>query len=41
VLPLAHVSGRSKKRITLVNPNAVDLNAYEDKVERAIAKYEE
>ncbi|EMP32473.1 von Willebrand factor A domain-containing protein 3B [Chelonia mydas] len=39
VLPLAHVSN-DKKRITLINPQAVNLDAYKEKLEQAIKSYE-
>ncbi|XP_076446673.1 von Willebrand factor A domain-containing protein 3B-like isoform X2 [Babylonia areolata] len=39
ILPIAHVSGRRKIKMTLVNPNAVNLEEYEEKVEKAVAKY--
>ncbi|XP_064931553.1 von Willebrand factor A domain-containing protein 3B isoform X4 [Columba livia] len=38
MLPLAHVS--NKKRITLINPQAVNLDAYKEKLEQAIKSYE-
>uniref|UniRef100_A0A8C5LS83 Uncharacterized protein n=1 Tax=Leptobrachium leishanense TaxID=445787 RepID=A0A8C5LS83_9ANUR len=38
-LPLAHVSG-SKKLITLINPQAVNLQEYKQKLARAIDYYE-
>ncbi|KAM6093546.1 LOW QUALITY PROTEIN: von Willebrand factor A domain-containing protein 3B [Chlamydotis macqueenii] len=39
LLPLAHVSN-DKKRITLINPQAVNLDAYKEKLEQAIKSYE-
>ncbi|NXO04668.1 VWA3B protein, partial [Rhinopomastus cyanomelas] len=39
ILPLAHVSN-DKKRITRINPQAVNLDAYKEKVEQAIKSYE-
>ncbi|NXW22894.1 VWA3B protein, partial [Circaetus pectoralis] len=39
ILPLAHVSN-DKKRITLINPQAVNLDAYKEKLEQAIKYYE-
>ncbi|XP_074991291.1 von Willebrand factor A domain-containing protein 3B [Calonectris borealis] len=39
MLPLAHVSN-VKKRITLINPQAVNLDAYKEKLEQAIKSYE-
>ncbi|XP_010221936.1 PREDICTED: von Willebrand factor A domain-containing protein 3B [Tinamus guttatus] len=39
VLSLAHVSS-DKKRITLINPQAVNLDAYKEKLEQAIKSYE-
>ncbi|XP_074839385.1 von Willebrand factor A domain-containing protein 3B [Carettochelys insculpta] len=39
VLPLAHVSNE-KKQITLINPQAVNLDAYKGKLEQAIKSYE-
>ncbi|NXC98749.1 VWA3B protein, partial [Certhia familiaris] len=39
VLPLAHVSG-DKKGIALINPWAVNLDAYKEKLEQAIKSYE-
>ncbi|KAM6098494.1 von Willebrand factor A domain-containing protein 3B [Theristicus caerulescens] len=39
MLPLAHVSN-DKKRITLINPQAVNLDAYKEKLEQAIKSYE-
>ncbi|XP_054243859.1 von Willebrand factor A domain-containing protein 3B [Indicator indicator] len=39
ILPLAHVSN-DKKRITLINPQAVNLDAYKEKLEQAIKSYE-
>ncbi|XP_009977126.1 PREDICTED: von Willebrand factor A domain-containing protein 3B [Tauraco erythrolophus] len=39
MLPLAHVSN-DKKRITLINPQAVNLDAYKEKLEEAIKSYE-
>ncbi|KAM6146441.1 LOW QUALITY PROTEIN: von Willebrand factor A domain-containing protein 3B [Phoenicopterus ruber ruber] len=38
MLPLAHVS--NNKRITLINPQAVNLDAYKEKLEQAIKSYE-
>uniref|UniRef100_H3AU06 von Willebrand factor A domain containing 3B n=1 Tax=Latimeria chalumnae TaxID=7897 RepID=H3AU06_LATCH len=39
VLPLAHVSN-SVKRITLINPQAVNLDSYKEKLERVMKSYE-
>ena len=39
VLPIAHVSGGAKNRVNLVNPNAVNLKEYEEKLEKALARY--
>ncbi|XP_009322037.1 PREDICTED: von Willebrand factor A domain-containing protein 3B [Pygoscelis adeliae] len=39
MLPWAHVSS-DKKRITLVNPQAVNLDAYKEKLKQAIKSYE-
>ncbi|XP_010078959.1 PREDICTED: von Willebrand factor A domain-containing protein 3B, partial [Pterocles gutturalis] len=39
ILPLAHVSN-DKKQITLINPQAVNLDAYKEKLEQAIKSYE-
>ncbi|XP_040440729.1 von Willebrand factor A domain-containing protein 3B isoform X1 [Falco naumanni] len=39
MLPLAQVSN-DKKRIKLINPQAVNLDAYKDKLEEAIKSYE-
>ncbi|XP_068251272.1 von Willebrand factor A domain-containing protein 3B [Nyctibius grandis] len=39
VLSLAHVSN-DKKQITLINPQAVNLDAYKEKLEQAIKSYE-
>ncbi|KAM4682825.1 LOW QUALITY PROTEIN: von Willebrand factor A domain-containing protein 3B [Amazona ochrocephala] len=39
ILPLAHVSN-NKKWITLINPQAVNLGAYKEKLEQAIKSYE-
>ncbi|XP_030333383.1 von Willebrand factor A domain-containing protein 3B [Strigops habroptila] len=39
ILPLAHISN-NKKRITLINPQAVNLDAYKEKLEQAIKSYE-
>ncbi|XP_063999602.1 von Willebrand factor A domain-containing protein 3B [Pogoniulus pusillus] len=39
ILPLAHVSN-DKKQITLINPQAVNLDAYKVKLEQAIKSYE-
>ncbi|XP_032536578.1 von Willebrand factor A domain-containing protein 3B isoform X7 [Chiroxiphia lanceolata] len=38
ILPLAHVSN-DKKEITLINPQAVNLVAYKEKLEQAIKSY--
>ncbi|XP_030837027.1 von Willebrand factor A domain-containing protein 3B isoform X4 [Strongylocentrotus purpuratus] len=38
VLPLAHVTG-NKQEINLINPGAVDLKVYEDKVKAALTLY--
>ncbi|XP_071602352.1 von Willebrand factor A domain-containing protein 3B isoform X1 [Heliangelus exortis] len=39
ILPLAHVSNDTKQ-ITLINPQAVNLDAYKEKLEQAIKSYE-
>ncbi|XP_059671529.1 von Willebrand factor A domain-containing protein 3B [Gavia stellata] len=39
MLPLAHVSN-DKKRITLINLQAVNLDAYKEKLEQAVKSYE-
>uniref|UniRef100_A0A8D0L597 DUF4537 domain-containing protein n=1 Tax=Sphenodon punctatus TaxID=8508 RepID=A0A8D0L597_SPHPU len=39
VLPLAHVTN-DKKQVTLINPQAVNLDAYKEKLEQAIKSYE-
>lgn len=39
MLPLAHVSS-DKKEIALINPWAVNLDAYKEKLEQAIKSYE-
>uniref|UniRef100_A0A7M4EYN7 DUF4537 domain-containing protein n=1 Tax=Crocodylus porosus TaxID=8502 RepID=A0A7M4EYN7_CROPO len=39
VLPLAHISN-DKKQITLINPQAVNLDAYKEKLEQAVKSYE-
>ncbi|XP_040511303.1 von Willebrand factor A domain-containing protein 3B isoform X2 [Gallus gallus] len=39
ILSLAHLSN-DKKRITLINPQAVNLDAYKEKLEQAIKSYE-
>ncbi|XP_032297482.1 von Willebrand factor A domain-containing protein 3B isoform X2 [Coturnix japonica] len=39
ILSLAHLSS-DKKRITLINPQAVNLDAYKEKLEQAIKSYE-
>ncbi|XP_075708714.1 von Willebrand factor A domain-containing protein 3B isoform X2 [Rhinoderma darwinii] len=39
VLPLAHISG-NRKRITLINPQAVNLSDYKEKLQEAIKSYE-
>lgn len=39
MLPLAHVSS-DKKGIALINPWAVNLDAYKEKLEQAIKSYE-
>ncbi|MBN3299629.1 VWA3B protein, partial [Amia calva] len=39
VLPLAHVSN-SKRHLTLINPQAVNLDAYRKKLEHALKSYE-
>uniref|UniRef100_A0A8C8S2Y2 Uncharacterized protein n=1 Tax=Pelusios castaneus TaxID=367368 RepID=A0A8C8S2Y2_9SAUR len=39
VLPLAHVSD-DKKQVTLINPQAVNLDAYKEKLKQAIKSYE-
>ncbi|XP_072258559.1 von Willebrand factor A domain-containing protein 3B [Pyxicephalus adspersus] len=39
VFPLAHVSGK-KKLITLINPQAVNLTDFKEKLEQAIKSYE-
>lgn len=39
VLPIAHVSNKSRQSIKLINPNGVNLQAYEDKLAKAIDLY--
>nr|XP_018670374.1 von Willebrand factor A domain-containing protein 3B isoform X1 [Ciona intestinalis] len=39
VLPIAHVSPRTKKEIRLVNPSAVDLPGYDQKLQATIQEY--
>lgn len=39
ILPVAHVSSRTKNQITLVNPTAVDLKGYKKKVQKCIDQY--
>ncbi|XP_071086987.1 von Willebrand factor A domain-containing protein 3B-like [Haliotis cracherodii] len=39
IIPLAHVSNRSRQEIRLVSPNAVDLNKYQEQVRQAIDQY--
>ncbi|PVD34305.1 hypothetical protein C0Q70_05576 [Pomacea canaliculata] len=39
ILPIAHVSGRKSNQVTLVNPNAVNLEEYEERLERALDMY--
>uniref|UniRef100_A0A663FF73 Uncharacterized protein n=1 Tax=Aquila chrysaetos chrysaetos TaxID=223781 RepID=A0A663FF73_AQUCH len=39
IVPLAHVSN-DKKRIALINPQAVNLDAYKEKLEQTIKSYE-
>nr|XP_039272786.1 von Willebrand factor A domain-containing protein 3B-like isoform X1 [Styela clava] len=39
VLPIAHVSPRSKKEIRLVNPNAVHLEVYERELQKLLESY--
>uniref|UniRef100_H2ZCD7 VWFA domain-containing protein n=1 Tax=Ciona savignyi TaxID=51511 RepID=H2ZCD7_CIOSA len=39
VLPIAHVSPRSKKEIRLVNPAAVDLPGYDTRLQAVIVEY--
>ncbi|KAL8616726.1 hypothetical protein ACOMHN_017764 [Nucella lapillus] len=39
ILPFAHVSSRQKNKMTLVNPSAINLSDYEDKLEKVIARY--
>lgn len=39
VLPLAHTSGSNRDEVQLVNPQAVNLKAYEAKLEDAIKLY--
>lgn len=39
VLPFAHVSN-DKKFVTLINPQAVDLDAYKKKLKESIKIYE-
>nr|KAG5692190.1 hypothetical protein BaRGS_008736 [Batillaria attramentaria] len=36
---MAHVSGRQKNRVHLVNPNGVNLKDYEERLEKALDKY--
>ncbi|CAC5414531.1 unnamed protein product [Mytilus coruscus] len=38
ILPMAHVSSR-KPHVTLINPSAVDLHGYEQKVHKAIVSF--
>ncbi|XP_056411889.1 von Willebrand factor A domain-containing protein 3B isoform X2 [Hyla sarda] len=38
VLPLAHISG-NRKRITLINPQAVNLSDYKERIQQAIQSY--
>ncbi|XP_046543869.1 von Willebrand factor A domain-containing protein 3B-like [Haliotis rubra] len=40
IIPLAHVSSRSRQEIQLVSPNAVDLNKYQEQVRQAIDQYD-
>lgn len=39
VLPLAHTSGSNRDEVQLVNPQGVNLKAYETKLEEAIGLY--
>lgn len=39
VLPLAHTSGSNRDEVQLVNPQAVNLKAYEARLETAIEDY--
>lgn len=39
ILSLAHLSN-DKKQITLINPQAVNLDAYKEKLEQAIKSFE-
>lgn len=39
VLPLAHTSGSNRDEVQLVNPQGVNLKAYEGRLETAIVDY--
>lgn len=39
VLPLAHTTGSNRDEVQLVNPQGVDLKAYEARLETAISDY--
>ena len=39
VLPLAHTSGSNRDEVQLVNPQGVNLKAYEARLETAIGDY--
>lgn len=39
VLPLAHTSGSNRDEVQLVNPQGVNLKAYENKLENVIQEY--
>ena len=39
VLPLAHTSGSNRDEVQLVNPQGVNLKAYEARLETAISDY--
>ncbi|XP_053399868.1 von Willebrand factor A domain-containing protein 3B-like isoform X2 [Mercenaria mercenaria] len=39
VLPIAHVSNKSRQPIKLINPNGVNLKAYEEKLDRVLGLF--
>ena len=39
VLPIAHVSNKSRKPLKLINPNAANLDLYELKLKKALDLY--
>ncbi|XP_033127520.1 von Willebrand factor A domain-containing protein 3B-like isoform X2 [Anneissia japonica] len=39
VIPLAHTTGSNRREVQLINPGAVDLEAYEEKLQKAIVEY--